>query len=176
MITLLDLCVSSLRRGHANLLCSVPILTDDPRGESRTQRKRKRAPLPEVQRDVIAAQRRIAGRAEGPAFCCPLHYSLAGEEHRRAGVTAGTGGGMVWRRDEGGTGGGMVWRRDEGLRDLLVVVGRRWVFRERGEAAGRCCWASGWGPRSSGPNPVGGSGRTNPTKAHAGRKICRPSN
>ena len=28
--TLLDLCVSSLRRSHANLLCIVPILTDDP--------------------------------------------------------------------------------------------------------------------------------------------------
>ena len=26
---LLDLCVSSLRRGHANLLCIVPNLTDD---------------------------------------------------------------------------------------------------------------------------------------------------
>ena len=33
--SLLDLCVSSLRRGHANLLCIVPILTDDPRRESR---------------------------------------------------------------------------------------------------------------------------------------------
>ena len=33
-LTLLDLCVSSLRRGHANLLCVVPILTDDPRRES----------------------------------------------------------------------------------------------------------------------------------------------
>ena len=33
-------CVSSLRRGHANLLCIVPILTDDPRRESR-----RRAPL-----------------------------------------------------------------------------------------------------------------------------------
>ena len=32
--TLLDLCVSSLRRGHANLLCIVPILTDDLRRES----------------------------------------------------------------------------------------------------------------------------------------------
>ena len=32
--TLLDLCVSSLRRGHANLLYIVPILTDDPRRES----------------------------------------------------------------------------------------------------------------------------------------------
>ena len=29
-----DLCVSSLRRGHANLPCIVPILTDDPRRES----------------------------------------------------------------------------------------------------------------------------------------------
>ena len=28
-VTLPDLCVSSLRRGHANLLCIVPILTDD---------------------------------------------------------------------------------------------------------------------------------------------------
>ena len=32
--TRLDLCVSSLRRGHANLLCVVPISTDDPRRES----------------------------------------------------------------------------------------------------------------------------------------------
>ena len=34
LFTLFDLCVSSLRRGHANLLCIVPILTDDPRRES----------------------------------------------------------------------------------------------------------------------------------------------
>jgi hypothetical protein len=33
--TLLDLCVSSLRRGHANLLCIVPILSDDPQEESK---------------------------------------------------------------------------------------------------------------------------------------------
>ena len=30
----LDLCVSSVRRGHANLPCIAPILTDDPRRES----------------------------------------------------------------------------------------------------------------------------------------------
>ena len=35
--TLLDLCVSSLRRGHANLLCIVPILTDDLRRESKSK-------------------------------------------------------------------------------------------------------------------------------------------
>ena len=35
LFTLLDLCVASLRRGHANLLCIVPILTDNPRRESR---------------------------------------------------------------------------------------------------------------------------------------------
>ena len=29
----LDVCVSSLRRGHANLPCIVPMLTDDPRRE-----------------------------------------------------------------------------------------------------------------------------------------------
>ena len=34
LCTLLDLCVSSLRRGHANLLCIVPSLTDGPRRES----------------------------------------------------------------------------------------------------------------------------------------------
>ncbi len=33
--TLLDFCVSSLRRGHANLLCIVPILTDDLRRGSK---------------------------------------------------------------------------------------------------------------------------------------------
>ena len=36
MFTLLDVCVSSLRRGHANLLCIVPILTDDSPRESST--------------------------------------------------------------------------------------------------------------------------------------------
>ena len=30
---LLDLCVSSLRRGHANLRCAAPIAADDPRRE-----------------------------------------------------------------------------------------------------------------------------------------------
>ena len=34
MSTLLDVCVSPLRRGHANLLCVVPNSTDDPRRES----------------------------------------------------------------------------------------------------------------------------------------------
>ena len=37
LFTLLDLCVSSLRRGQANLLCIVPILTDDPRRKSENQ-------------------------------------------------------------------------------------------------------------------------------------------
>ena len=35
LVSLLDLCVSSLRRGHAKILCIVPILTDDPRKESK---------------------------------------------------------------------------------------------------------------------------------------------
>jgi len=29
VVSLLSLCMSSLRRGHANLLCIVPILSDD---------------------------------------------------------------------------------------------------------------------------------------------------
>ena len=37
LLTLLDLRVSSLRRGHANIICIVPILTDDPRRESNEQ-------------------------------------------------------------------------------------------------------------------------------------------
>jgi len=34
LFALLELCMSSVRRGHANLPCIVPILTDDPRRES----------------------------------------------------------------------------------------------------------------------------------------------
>ena len=41
LVTLLDLSVSSLRRGHANLLCMVPILSDDPRWESTGQCAKK---------------------------------------------------------------------------------------------------------------------------------------
>ena len=37
LVTLLDLCVSSLRRGHANLLCIIPILSGDPQRESTGQ-------------------------------------------------------------------------------------------------------------------------------------------
>ena len=41
LFTLLDLCVSSLRRGHANLLCIVPILTDDLRRGSKSEVEKK---------------------------------------------------------------------------------------------------------------------------------------
>ena len=34
LFIILDACVSSLRRGHAKLLCIDPSLTDDPRRES----------------------------------------------------------------------------------------------------------------------------------------------
>jgi len=37
----LDLCVSSLRRGHANLLCIVPILSDVPEGTVLTSQLRQ---------------------------------------------------------------------------------------------------------------------------------------
>ena len=49
MVTLLDLCVSSLRRGRVNLLCTVPTLTDDPRRESTWQGCRKKRPRPKAQ-------------------------------------------------------------------------------------------------------------------------------
>ena len=35
LFTLLDPCASSVRRGHATLLCVVPMLTDDPRRKSK---------------------------------------------------------------------------------------------------------------------------------------------
>ena len=57
LFTLLDLCVSSLRRGHANLLCIVPILTDDPRRESES--------TPRPVRSGIVPQR--AARGEAPS-------------------------------------------------------------------------------------------------------------
>ena len=43
LFTLPDLRVSSLRRGHANLLCIVPILTDDPRRESKETEKEQKS-------------------------------------------------------------------------------------------------------------------------------------
>ena len=54
-VTLLDLCVSSLRRGHANLLCIVPILTDDPRRESEILRHRN------LNRCLTSALRKVGG-------------------------------------------------------------------------------------------------------------------
>ena len=66
MITLLDLCVSYLRSGHANILCIVPMVTDDPRRESTWQGCRKKRPRPKVQgslrHSVVAALIIIASR------------------------------------------------------------------------------------------------------------------
>ena len=45
LVTLLDLCVSSLRRGHANLLCIVPILSDDLLTMPRTKIGKSFAPV-----------------------------------------------------------------------------------------------------------------------------------
>ena len=35
VICFLELCVSSFRKGHVNVFCIVPMLTDDPRRESK---------------------------------------------------------------------------------------------------------------------------------------------
>jgi len=60
--TLPDLSVSSLRRGHANLLCIVPILTDDPRRES----VREAGPSATLVRPAAAAiERNVVGGREG---------------------------------------------------------------------------------------------------------------
>ena len=65
----LDLCVSSLRRGHANLLCIVPILTGDPR-------------IPSLQcseagnRPSWLARRRFCSKARLPPACKPACLSV----------------------------------------------------------------------------------------------------
>jgi hypothetical protein len=58
LFTLLDLRVSSLRRGHANLLCIVPMLTDDPGRESSLGRR----PGPSPRRTSSRRSRDSRGR------------------------------------------------------------------------------------------------------------------
>ena len=64
LFTLLDLCVcvSSLRRGHANILCIVPILTDDPRRESAKSHGCAR-PVETLRGKAVSSQRN-AGRID----------------------------------------------------------------------------------------------------------------
>ena len=75
MLTLIDLCVSSLRRGHANLLCIVPLLTGDPRRESSMKMWRAEA------RPVAACRsfRRhcVCSRSGRPPSPFPLQLPLA---------------------------------------------------------------------------------------------------
>ena len=69
LFALLDLCVSSLRRGHANLLCIVPILTDDPRRESNGRAPsngRQRAYLPILAKSGVCQRgATVSERARG---------------------------------------------------------------------------------------------------------------
>jgi hypothetical protein len=66
MFTIIDLCVSSLRRGHANLLCIVPMLTDDPRRESTAG--------PDQMEQERAGQDRTG---QDPAHRCAAQHSAA---------------------------------------------------------------------------------------------------
>ena len=84
MFTLLDLCVSSLRRGHAKLLCIVPILTDDPRRESERKvdsllegNKRhanKVSQEPEGEKKLMRMPGVEPGSQAWEACMMPLHY------------------------------------------------------------------------------------------------------
>ena len=70
LFTLLDLCVSSLRRGHANLLCIVPILTDDPRRESeRCASRLGHTLLKASQLPALPVGRGGAQRSRGTSSC-----------------------------------------------------------------------------------------------------------
>ena len=62
------LCVSSLHRGHANLLCVVPNLTDDPRRESET------LVLPPRYRCAAPAARFCTAHVGEPLACAPLFF------------------------------------------------------------------------------------------------------
>ena len=66
LFTLLDLCVSSLRRGHANLLCIIPILTDDPRRESKVTARWNSTACPSIH----------THRAPPPPQMHTRHFSL----------------------------------------------------------------------------------------------------
>ncbi len=100
MFTLLDLCVSSLRRGHANLLCIVPILTDDPRRESSESLWARCKPSrgqqwEEKRREVVHAHRTevIASRSELLSQHCRRHPLL------RALLPACAGAQVIMRQD-----------------------------------------------------------------------------
>jgi len=74
LFTPLDLCVSSLRRGHANLLCIVPSLTDDPRREYTLpvclRLSEDHGRLPPVQLGRAAEALDHLGAAGGALFKC----------------------------------------------------------------------------------------------------------
>merc|ERR1739836_221076 len=75
LVTLLDLCVPSLRRGHANLLCIVPSLSDDLLGESDVSRCNS---PPSVAGPASASgphphSRTVAGRGGGAGRCVFKH-------------------------------------------------------------------------------------------------------
>ena len=63
--TLLDLCVSSLRRGHANLLCIVPIFADDLVRGSSCYGMDNYIPLASASSAPLMAQKKIFARPRG---------------------------------------------------------------------------------------------------------------
>ena len=66
--TLLDLCVSSLRRGHANLLCVVPVLTDDLRRETKSRSARNGTCSFALPIKVLRTLLRLSKACEPPCF------------------------------------------------------------------------------------------------------------
>ena len=80
-VTLLDLCVSSLRRGHANLLCIVPILTDDPRRESRRHRQPCRTPCQGHVRRGLGATKGVPDRHAGRDVPSRMHTKVPTARH-----------------------------------------------------------------------------------------------
>ena len=128
---LLDFCVASLRRGHANLLCIVPILTDVPRKESS-----------QILEITIFGHsydpRAFSSISSRPGHLPATVWFSCSENHlcqveymgwevtklrQGGGGAIKVGGGMGWNGVEGGEGGGsarMGWNRGMGQRPKMV--------------------------------------------------------
>ena len=120
LFTLLDLCVSSLRRGHANLLCIVPILTDDPRRESKhtsskdrrqadqntTRLTRQRARSERTELRYLAANVTVAILAQGTSWAVAVTqaFLLPGSILRKHALRNNVRQGKLKRKAEQGVG------------------------------------------------------------------------
>ena len=83
LFTIVDVCASSLSRGHGNLLCIVPILKDDPRRESSVTRVLLASRIPRsasraAPRGRPKGSRRVADRLADGSVAAPREFREPG--------------------------------------------------------------------------------------------------